>query len=242
MDYKKKFYEKYVSTHINQIYGPVSREDLKHQFIFNDAHFGSLVPRDKSAAILDIGCGNGSFVLWLEKIGFRNVFGIDISPEQIMQGKNLGIKSIAVADFREFLKEHLGTYDMIFARDVLEHLDKEEILDILDLVRGALKLGGAFVSQTANAENLLWGRLRHADFTHDIAFTSLSMRQLLLMTGFGAVAIYPQRPVVHGFFSLVRRVLWHCIEIALRLYLLIETGSANGIFTQNIITKAERAA
>ena len=131
---------------------------------------------------------------------------------------------------------------MIFARDVLEHLNKDEILELVDLIIGALKPGGAFVSQTANAENALWGRLRHGDFTHDLAFTRSSMRQLLLVTGFDSIRIYPQRLVVHGLASFVRRVLWWCIEMVLHMYLLVETGSAGGIFTQNIVTKANRPA
>ena len=240
MDYKRQFYDRYVSAHTRQIYGKVSREDLKHQFVFNDTYFGSLTPSATSAAILDIGCGNGSFVLWLQERGFKDVVGVDISAEQIAQGNSLGINRIVTADFREFLKEHLIAYDMIFARDVLEHLKKEEMLEILDLIRGALKPGGAFVSQTVNAENLLWGRLRHGDFTHDLAFTSDSMRQLLLVTGFDSIVSYSQPPVVHGFPSLARRAMWWCFEMMLRSYLLIETGSSRGIFTQNFITKARR--
>lgn len=241
MDYKGRFYERYVSAHTERIYGPASRADIIGKFVFNDAYFGALMPKEKDAAILDIGCGNGSFVLWLQERGFKNASGVDISKEQIEQGTSLGIKNISIADFREFLKAHPAKYDLIFARDVLEHQDKEGLLDLLDLVRGALKPGGAFVSQTVNAENPLWGRLRHADFTHDLAFTHLSMRQLMLVSGFDDVHVYPQRPVVHGIFSLVRRILWWCIEMKLHLYLIIETGSPMGIFTQNIITKAHHS-
>lgn len=235
MSYKDKFYDKYVSAHTRQIYGILSLEDIRRQFVFNDAYFGALLPTEKSASVLDIGCGNGNFVLWLQERGFRNAVGIDISSEQITQGAELGIKNISVADFRKFLKERSGVYDAIFARDILEHFNKEEVLELLDLVRGALRPGGVFISQTVNAENPLWGRLRHADFTHDLAFTKKSMRQLLLVKGFQDISIYPQRPVAHGFVSFVRLALWLCIEAALHAYLAVETGAFEGIFTQNII-------
>jgi 2-polyprenyl-3-methyl-5-hydroxy-6-metoxy-1,4-benzoquinol methylase len=240
MDYKKKFYERYVSSHTEQIYGSISLKDMRSRFVFNDSYYGGWLPSNKGAKVLDVGCGNGSFVFWLQERGFSNAAGMDISPEQISQGKNLGIKNIEVADFREFLKEHTDTYEIIFARDILEHLSKEEVLEMLELVRIALKPGGSFISQTVNAENPLWGRLRHADFTHDLAFTRESMRQLLLMSGFNAIDIRPQRPVPHGLVSGIRSILWIGIEIVMHLYLAIETGTPGGIFTQNIITKATR--
>ena len=159
--------------------------------------------------------------------------------EQIEQGMSLGVRGIEVADMGTFLREHPHSFDVIVARDILEHLSKEETVDLCGLVRGALKPRGSFIVQTVNAENLLWGRLRHADFTHDVAYTKESMRQLLLVEGFVTVDVYPQRPVAHGLFSVIRWIAWHLFEWALRFYLLVETGSTSGIFTQNIIAVAK---
>ena len=109
------------------------------------------------------------------------------------------------------------------------------------MIISCLKPGGVFISQTVNAENLLWGRLRHADFTHDTAFTKLSMHQLLMVFGFEDILVVPQRPIAHGFKSVFRLILWRLIEVVLKTYLIIETGSSSGaIFTQNIITAARK--
>ena len=61
------------------------------------------MPEDKKAKIIDLGCGNGGFVYWLQQIGYQNAEGIDISAEQIETGQKLGIKNIKQADIKEFL-------------------------------------------------------------------------------------------------------------------------------------------
>lgn len=154
--------------------------------------------------------------------------------------KKLGIKNIQQADIKKFLQDKKFFYDIIFARDVLEHFNKEEIMDILDIVYHSLKQGGVFVSQTINAENLLCGRLRYIDFTHEISFTKESASQVFRMIGFKNIKIYPQPPVIHGIKSFIRYILWKFIEYCLRFYLLIETGSSKGIFTQDIIISASK--
>ncbi|KKK97832.1 hypothetical protein LCGC14_2648830, partial [marine sediment metagenome] len=83
--------------------------------------------------------------------------------------------------------------------------------------------------------------LRHGDFTHDLAFTSQSISQLLRVAGFTKVSAFPQRPVVHGVISFLRYILWRLFELVFHLYLLIETGSPRGIFTQNIIAVGRKS-
>ena len=240
MNYKIKFYDKYVSSHTHKLYGDISLDLIRREFPVWNSYFGIFLPLDKNSEILDIGCGNGSLIYWLHQQGFEKAAGVDLSDEQIRKAAHLGIKNIIKSDFKYFLGEKENFYDVVFARDVLEHFTKEEILDILISVRRALKIGGVFIAQTVNAENLLWGRLRHADFTHDIAFTKESARQTLLISGFSDVQIYPQRPVAHGLKSFIRYVLWRCFEYFLHFYLLVETGSSGGIFTQNIIIFAKK--
>jgi hypothetical protein len=96
------------------------------------------------------------------------------------------------------------------------------------------------IIQTPNAENPFGGRYRYWIFTHEIAFTRSSLNQLLRVAGFQMVDFYPTGPVPKGIKSLVRFLLWKVIETILRFYMLIETGSGEGIFTQNIICVAKK--
>jgi len=240
MDYKGEFYDNYVSGHTSSLYGEISLGGIKSQFPAWESYFGKLLPENKDAKILDIGCGYGGFVCWLREKGFKNAEGVDISREQIELGRKLGIEGLKEVDLHEILGKGKGSYDALVARDILEHFSKNEVVDVLKLAQGALSNGGVCLIQTANAENLLWGRLRHGDFTHDIAFTEQSIRQVLGTAGFKDVRVFPQRPVVHGVASFIRLALWFLVELALHAYLLVETGSARGIFTQNIIVSAKK--
>lgn len=240
MNYRDKFYSKYISTHASHLYGEVSLGDIKRQFLAWQKYFGKFLPEDKNVEILDVGCGSGGFVYWLQQIGYQNSEGIDISEEQVKAAQKLGIKNIKQTDIKTFLQNKKEVYDLIFARDLLEHFSKEEILDVLDAIFSSLKKDGVFVVQAVNAENLLWGRLRHGDFTHELALTKESALQVFRVAGFKDVEIYSQPPIIHGLKSFIRYYLWKCIEHCLRFYLLIETGSSKGIFTQNLIAVAKK--
>lgn len=240
MDFRDRFYSKYVSTQTSQLYGEVNLEDIKKQFPIWRNYFGRFLPKDKNIKILDLGCGNGGFVYWLQQVGYQNVEGMDIGAEQVNLAKNLGIKNILKADANKFLKNKKDHYNVIFMRDFIEHFNKEEILDILGLVNKSLRSDGILIIQTLNAENLFFGRLRYGDFTHCVNFTRESIAQVLRIVGFSIVNVYGIQPVVHGIKSLIRFNFWKFFEIIFRFYLLVETGSSRGIFSQNIIATAKK--
>ena len=240
MDYRDRLYKDYASGHTAHLYGEASLARIRAQYPVWQEYFGAWLPADKAARVLDIGCGNGDFVHWLQEAGYTRAEGIDRSPEQIELGKRLGVEGLNEASIEEFLPQHADEYDLITARDVLEHFRKDELLPLLDQVHAALAPGGSFVAQTANAENWLWGRLRYGDFTHETVFTKNSIRQILLATGFREIEVLPQRPVVHGVVSAARAFLWWLGEWQMRIYLLIETGSWDGIFTQNLLIRAKK--
>ncbi len=222
------------------MYGDISIKKIEKQFGVCKRYFERFLPKDKKARILDVGCGNGGFVYWLQKHGYSNAEGADISEEQVELSKKLGVENIHLSDITDFLRNKEHIYDLIFARDLLEHFTKDELLDIIELIYKSLNTGGIFVAQTINAENLLWGRLRHGDFTHELAFTKDSIRQLLKVCGFTNIKVCPQRPVIRGLKSLIRYLLWMLFEIMLRIFLTIEIGMPKGIFTQNIIVYAKK--
>lgn len=238
MNYREKLYSIYVSTHISRLYGESSIDGIKKQFPVWRRYYGRFLLQDKSASILDIGCGDGGFVYYLKNLGYENSSGIDISPEQVEIARNLGIKDVKCADILGFLRDKKDTYDVIFARDVIEHFTKEDIIELLEVVFNSLKPCGVVIIQTPNGESPFGGRYRYGDFTHEIAFTRSSLNQVLMMAGFEKVDFYPVGPVPKGIKSTVRFLFWKVIEWLLRFYMLVETGDSRGIFTQNIIAVA----
>lgn len=177
---------------------------------------------------------------WLRQIGYSYVEGVDSSAEQVELAEKLGIDRVYEADAVEFLSSKKEKYDIVFARDFFEHLNKNELLEISEIILDSLGKDGILIVQTANAETLFGARLLYSDMTHEIAFTKTSIEQLLLVAGFSSVKAYPMRPVVHGFFSFVRYCVFRMMETFLHVALLVATGYKKGIFTQCILCVAKK--
>ncbi|MBK8637485.1 MAG: class I SAM-dependent methyltransferase [Chromatiaceae bacterium] len=83
--YRQVLYAKYVTgkTHTQKI--------LYEQGVYvqraraAEGCFKACLPTDRSAAILDVGCGHGNFLFMLEQLGYRNLEGVDMSSEQLEQ-------------------------------------------------------------------------------------------------------------------------------------------------------------
>lgn len=240
MTNKKVFYEKYVSYHVRNMYGVQSLEKVEQTFPILKSYFARFLPSEKSAKVLDLGCGSGEFVYFLRSLGFVNVEGIDVSEEQAMEAKRLGIAGIFKADALAFLKTRKKSYDLIVARDFLEHFTRDELMVLVPMIFEALDNKGICIAQTINAESLLSARLRYADFTHEVAFTQSSICQLLYASGFSKVKICPMRPVIRGLASFLRYCLWRLIECSLHIYLIVATGYRKGIFTQDLLAVARK--
>jgi len=176
MDYREKFYAKYVTSNTLPLYGRLSIKDIKRQFTIWNKYFYKFLPKDKQASVIEVGCGNGGLIYWLHSIGYVNSSGIDASLEQVEYAKSLGIEKVSQADLTVFLKDKIESYDVIFMRDVIEHFNKNEIIDILDMTNRALKKGGALIIQTPNGAGIFGSRYRYYDFTHEISFTENSLR------------------------------------------------------------------
>jgi cyclopropane fatty-acyl-phospholipid synthase-like methyltransferase len=237
-DYKERFYRGYYSTHIAPRKGEVTLDRLRARARMYDRVWAGLLPRDKGARILDVGCGSGSLVWWMQQRGYAEAGGIDVSAEQVEVARALGVRNVEEADLRGYLAERPSWYDRLILRDVLEHFSRDWILDVLDLCRCALRPGGALVVQVQNAEAPLWGRIRYGDFTHEMAFTEGALRQVFGVTGYERVAFHPAGPVLRGVRDVPRQLLWKCLEAVYKVLVFAETGRRRVIVTESIIAMA----
>lgn len=70
-----------------------------------------------AATCLEIGCGTGELLSFLERAGFQ-AEGIDVNPNGVRAAVNRGLSASA-----GYFKKADKKYDLIFAVDVLEHLE-----------------------------------------------------------------------------------------------------------------------
>jgi SAM-dependent methyltransferase len=236
-DYRDRLYDRYVSTSGVEL-APRNTAGFKPR----EATFRRLIrrhfPPDHDATILDLGCGHGTLVYFARLAGYRNATGVDTSAEQVEEARRLGVEGVVLGGVMETLRSLPDTsQDVVIAFDVIEHLRKDELLDLADEVLRTLKEGGRWIIHAPNAASPLFGMIRYGDYTHEQAFTSRSLTQVLLTTGFLRVECFEDEPIPHGLKSLVRFGLWKLIKFFLSVYLLAEMGTAGDrIFTTGFLT------
>jgi len=168
---------------------------------------GGILPPDKGTLCLDCGCGNGAFLFMLKSLGYENILGVDLSPGQIVSAKKLSLP-VEEGDIFNFLRSKENSFGLISALDLVEHLTKEEIFDLLALIKKALIPGGIFLGRTPNGASPLAGSILWGDFTHETVFTPGSMNQVLLASGFQELSFFEQKPLPLGPVSALRAVFW----------------------------------
>lgn len=76
---------------------------------------------DRGKKILEIGCSGGILIESLKKMGFKSVYGIDVSKNAVELCKRKGIKNVEVMDGAKTRFKD-GSFDLVIASDVLEHI------------------------------------------------------------------------------------------------------------------------
>ncbi len=107
-----------------------------------------LVPDGPPAlCILDVGCGTGLNVRHFASSG-HDVTGIDLSPTAILAFCQAGFKGV-VGDVAEGLPFPDGSFDLVFASEVIEHLS--DTRSFLQELHRVLKTGGRLILTTPNS-------------------------------------------------------------------------------------------
>ncbi|MFA4909860.1 MAG: class I SAM-dependent methyltransferase [Desulfobacteria bacterium] len=152
------------------------------------------LPSDKDAPILDVGCGSGEFLYFLQSSGYTRIEGIDLSAQQVKRARKRLSCPIHHGEMDAFLQNRQGYYSLIALNDVLEHIPKNDLVSFLAKLRGGLLVpGGALVVNVPQAASLTSLYNRYNDFTHQLIFTEMSLKYVLQMAGFSEVRFVPEQ-------------------------------------------------
>jgi 2-polyprenyl-3-methyl-5-hydroxy-6-metoxy-1,4-benzoquinol methylase len=174
------------------------------------------LPKDKTVRILDIGCGDGKFLFFLQQKGYQKIEGLELSAPQANEArKNVNCPIHVVDDTESFLFGKTNTYQIITMNDVLEHIPKKETVRFLKAVLEAIRPGGIAVINVPQVSGFTGLYCRYNDFTHQTLFTEMSLKQVLFSAGFTNVKFIPEKwPLKwtprHLAYRLAR-LLWYCI-------------------------------
>jgi 2-polyprenyl-3-methyl-5-hydroxy-6-metoxy-1,4-benzoquinol methylase len=232
--FRDAFYDDYVSGHQGVIVEGLSESGL-------DVDIVPRLPRDRTSAILDVGCGQGQLVHLLHRYGYRYAAGIDTSPEQVHLAHRLGRPSVCLGDLFEASRVSPGTYDAVTAVDVIEHFDRQDVQRVFQAFSDLLKPEGTFIFRTPNGSSPFAGRMLYGDLTHGVIYTQDSLEQVAHLTGFNQMQTFPARPSGSSLRRRFRRLTWRLLEPIIKAPLIIETGIVRGhIVTQNLVGVARK--
>jgi SAM-dependent methyltransferase len=211
---------------------------------------GPFLPADRSAAILDVGCGRGYVLQDLATLGYTNASGIEVDPGQANAATANGMRVELVQSTEEFLCKHESAYTTILLLDVLEHVPRENQPAFLRAVARALKPGGKLICTVPNAASGIGTYWLHNDYTHQTSFTQDSLEFILGQGGFTSIACsgveFFLRPKFLFWLPSKRTISWIlrcCFRIRRRGEFIAELGWNRGrqvILTPNLFAVAER--
>ena len=127
----------------------------------------------ESDTIFDIGCGSGQFSLLavhFKKV--KNVFGIEIKNDLVVNANNLFKKHTSNVDYKfiqyngNTLPKEISISNKIFLNDVLHHIPQENQIDFLTEIYNEMDAEATFILKDINAES----PLVYFNKLHDIIF------------------------------------------------------------------------
>lgn len=173
-----KFADGFYAFHQNKLRGSVD-EIKKRQSIY--LKYIKTIPktlRDKYY-FLDIGFGRGEFLDLLKEQKLKNIEGVDTNNKYVVKAREAG-HTVYLENGLKHLYLSEKKYYGISAFHLIEHLDFNQLFDLMLLCSKKLEKGGVLILETPNTENIkVSSTAFNFDPTHKLKIPSLLIRILL---------------------------------------------------------------
>lgn len=227
----------YASYHFRRLYDYSLPEYERWTRKFRFEYKGTL-PANRSSRILDLGCGGGRFLYFLQSQGYSNLTGVDTDDAQLAALRNVVDCEAHQANILEYLGSCKERFDLISCHHVIEHLPRDASQRLLRLAFEALAPGGKLILATPNANRPWAGWHMFADLSHDHLYTSSSLREVLEMIGFSSVELRPEGAVPWDLMGTLRWLLWKIWrEPYLKFIFTVDNGRGCLAGTKLIVTE-----
>ena len=188
--FDKQVFQNYISTHFINFSVDIQRSYQSRYYLWI-SYLRNLLPSDSNARILEIGSGMGHNLYALKKMGYRNIYGFDISKECVefcTRRKFQMINYSTVSALGKTLRAD-QKYDLIVIYDLIEHCNPEEAKKLLFESKQLLNLKGRILISNPNGEFPFNSPVRYIDITHKFLYTGSSLSQLLALINMRIVKI-----------------------------------------------------
>jgi len=237
--YRDTFYKRYFSSQVGKADPSAFKAVFEEQKWFFGLEIVPHFPKNKACKILDIGCGNGSLLAAAKEVGYINISGIDISPEQVEIANQLGVTEVKQGNLNDLIAEGAQKYDLISGMDIIEHFSKDELTDLVLNLQKILNSGGMVMFRTPNMDAPYTSVFSYGDFTHECLLNKSSALQLLKSCGYtqsevSASMLRVRNPIK----EFIRSGFWFLIVFKIKLWLFASGRTWHQVvFTPNIIIK-----
>jgi 2-polyprenyl-3-methyl-5-hydroxy-6-metoxy-1,4-benzoquinol methylase len=223
-------------------YTPEEYERRRRRYAWN---YRFLLALPRSAHVLEIGCGGGFFLHFLQRAGFTNCAGIDLDPSAVEACHRNVTQRVVQAEAKAFLRASREHFDLIVSNHVVEHMPRAAALSLLRASIAQLSPGGTICLATPNAMTPWSGFHLYDDPTHCCLYTPQSLEELLLEAGFERIEITGEGPVPYDVLTAARYLLWRIRRRWLHLLFAVDVGigrtkRVKALFEQGLIARAHR--
>jgi SAM-dependent methyltransferase len=146
-------------------------------------YFGGIAPLGDT--VLDLGCGYGEFI---NSVQARQRYALDLEPAQ-QQYLNPGIEFAAENVLKVDELYDPASFSFIFSSNLLEHLERAEVGQLLVKLRNLLKPGGHLGIMMPNYR--LKPHLYFDDYTHKTAISDVALCDWMSSVGLEVVRSEP---------------------------------------------------
>ncbi len=208
---EKLYHDKYFRT-LAECYREKTgweRNRIKNVIELSRPKFGELV--------LDLGCGIGVFTIEAAKYGAFTI-GLDYSLNAIKYGssfaKELGMDNLTfVGADAQHIPLKNETFDLIICADLVEHLNNENLMEMLKESHRILKNGGRLAIYTPSPTHIFEIMMKHnfilkKDESHIGLRKIGEIKDFVEKAGFKIIKAY-HRPTHIPIFSLIERIFMH---------------------------------
>jgi O-antigen chain-terminating methyltransferase len=153
-----------------------------------------------AGGVVDIGPGRGEWLTLLREHGTAG-YGIDVNVACIAACQAKGLEVVHTEAAPHLLGLPTGSLDMVTAFHVIEHLDIDELLELIGAAHHALRPGGCLLVETPNPTNLVMAACDfYNDPTHRAPLPPDLTEYLVGAAGFGAIEVrhlHPRQDRLH---------------------------------------------
>lgn len=145
--------------------------------------------------ILDVGCGRGEFLEWMQSLG-KDAYGLEVNAYEVQRLRAAGLRVVSEDALSHLRGLPAGSVGGVFCAQVVEHLLPEHVYELVVQLHRVMKSGAPLVIETLNPLSVYaFHRVYLIDPTHVYPVHPQTLVFFMRYAGFRDVTAHSITPV-----------------------------------------------